>query len=362
MMVQEVENYLDENDKISKPEEQENQICKPDTKTINRKRSERKFLRKLLSQLHLLFFRKGRQAQTSKKQKQIGNKTASEPRKLRDLMSFGEGIVSISKLMGVGKFKYEFSKTIIRYIELLGHPDLKLRTQARKSMVRIVSSTGPFFFGIVIRELRKGLVEGKLKFVRNFTLAFILEEIYKEYDEQAKIKATQEAISATKRQNGQGGLVSIELAEEDLRSCVFRPGDLDAFAEDICDLALEEIGVFALANRTSYTTRGVKWKEMISPKAGLLFCILGRRLDVRSGAVISVLAKFAQFLRRAKEMRTALNQIEKALNQFKRGLEMNLTFVPEEAFILAESQMRVHIRSETEVDKVQKKQKSGFIF
>lgn len=265
----------------------------------------RDFVENLLKLLLKTFFAKGQKVKRTRREKRLMRAPKADTAQLKEVFSIGEGVVKVARLLPFRRFKFEFAKVVIRLCELLGHPDQKLRTRARKTLASVVKTTGPFVFGIVLRELSENLKEGKLLFVRNYTLAFVLQEILKQAP-------------------GQG---------------LFRCGDLDLYVELILELALEEIGGFALDNRDNQFTKGHKWKEMRSAKGGLLLHLLGRLVDVNGPALLEILSLLRDFLRSAQQFRPAILKVGSMLNQLTEGLRLNPSFSSPLAFVLAQAQL-----------------------
>ena len=276
-------------------------------KSKNTESASETFVKQLLRHLLKSFFSKGQKAKRTRRERRLLKVKETNSRELREVFALGEGVVKVARLLPFKRFKFEFSKVVIRMCELLGHPDEKLRIRARKSLASISLTTGPFVFGIVLREMRENLTEGKLQFVRNYSLAFILQEVFKS--------------------NGNE---------------VFRCGDLDMYVEYIVEMALEEVTEFGLENRDTQFTKGHKWKEMRAPKGGMLFNLMGRIVDVNGEAVLEILMLLKEYLENAKGFRKAMDKVKKMLAQFSEGLDSNASFSSGIAFVLAHAQMLSH--------------------
>ena len=211
-----------------------------------------------------------------------------------------EIILKIIRFFPLKIFKTELLKIIIILVQMLKIKNESIRKKSLKALLDISVITGPFFFHLIIKELKFHLKLGVLRHVRNYSIWFLLDKIF---------------------------------FKDIKKNFDFNLGNLDYCFIDIIDCALEENFSEMFKEKDSIEMKN-KSKEIKRHKANQLFFIVGKYLHYDSGLIFKIIDKIIYELEKSKDLKFGIERTNGAFNSFIRGLIENESLTTEKIIII----------------------------
>lgn len=161
-------------------------------------------------------------------------------------------VVKLIRKFPIETFNSELIGTVHKICKCLKAKDLKLRDVARNTLCKLIRELGPFFLGMLVKEVAFHCNRGFEIHVRNFTVYKLIEELM----------PLNPKVSATP----------------------IKPGKIDYCVKDIAELFIEEV-VGQLAKEKEAAEVRTRSKEFLKSKGAESFRLLATKIDFTSDAV-----------------------------------------------------------------------------
>jgi hypothetical protein len=146
--------------------------------------------------------------------------------------SLSECFLKVLRLFPVSLFKVEFAKMIMELAQLLRNKDSAVREKTMRSLFRIAVMAGPYCLPICISEVSFALAVSSYRHVRNYTVWYILNQIY-----NVNRRITLEAAEEPGQDAGESGEPAMDIEQSSSADAEAVPAQAPADTPTLADQA-----------------------------------------------------------------------------------------------------------------------------
>lgn len=231
-------------------------------------------------------------------------------------------IVKLIRVQPLDIFKNEFIRVVNNICVSLKARDSEIRDSARKALLEIAQTTGPFFLHFIFQELKFHLDKGFMLHVRNYTIWYLLKNMISASDHMMnEAIQNEDEAEQTVQQQQQNNVLYIENGNQDYCQDLQIP----MLVEEVIGKIEEEKNVAEVKNKSI---------EFKSKHGQDCFSLIAMKINFQSDSLQNIYNIIEEHLNESKNITKAVNKSTELFKYIIEGLMKNPSIDTENMFLL----------------------------